>query len=189
MNVLVLMGSPRINGNTAELCKPFIEELKNNLVNVEYIELTRLNIAPCKGCYVCQDVANEYGCVQKDDMDVVVEAMIRADTIILATPILAWYCSACMKSVLDRHYGMNKYYGSAVGNLWEGKKVGIIATHGYEGDYATGPFETGIKRFCDHSRLEYVGMYSVQDTDNIASFQTEKAKMGARKFAKQIMGE
>ena len=28
MKVLILMGSPRLCGNTAELCKPFIEELK-----------------------------------------------------------------------------------------------------------------------------------------------------------------
>ena len=27
MKVLVLMGSPRLHGNTAELCKPFMEEL------------------------------------------------------------------------------------------------------------------------------------------------------------------
>ena len=27
MNVLILMGSPRLHGNTAELCKPFMEEL------------------------------------------------------------------------------------------------------------------------------------------------------------------
>lgn len=45
MNVLILMGSPRLHGNTAELCKPFIEELQNNSVEVKYIELEKLNIA------------------------------------------------------------------------------------------------------------------------------------------------
>ena len=28
MRVLILMGSPRLHGNTAELCRPFIEELE-----------------------------------------------------------------------------------------------------------------------------------------------------------------
>ena len=28
MKVLILMGSPRLHGNTAELCKYFMEELK-----------------------------------------------------------------------------------------------------------------------------------------------------------------
>lgn len=188
MKVLILMGSPRLHGNTAELCKPFMEELQNNSVDVKYIELAKLNIEPCKGCYACQNVDGAYGCVQKDDMSYVVEQIVWADVVILATPIYAWYCTTSMKAVLDRHYGLNKYYGSAEGSLWAGKKVGIIATHGYEGDYATGPFETGVQRLCVHSNLEYIGMYSVQDEDDLASFQTEEAKAGAREFAKKVMG-
>ncbi len=30
MNVLILMGSPRVNGNTAELCKTFSRGTKND---------------------------------------------------------------------------------------------------------------------------------------------------------------
>lgn len=187
MKVLILMGSPRLTGNTAELCKPFMDELKNNNVEIKYIELEKLNIAPCKGCYACQEVSDSFGCVLKDDMYHIVEAIQWADVIILATPIYAWYCTAAMKSVLDRHYGLNKYYGSASGSLWESKLVGIIATHGYEGDYATGPFETGVQRLCTHSNLKYIGMYSVRDEDNIASFQTEEAIEGARAFARKVI--
>ena len=189
MKVLILMGSPRLHGNTAELCKPFVDELKKKNAEVRYIELATLNIAPCKGCYACQNVDGAYGCVQKDDMSYVVEQIEWADVIILATPIYAWYCAASMKAVLDRHYGLNKYYGSAEGSLWAGKKVGIIATHGYEGDYATGPFETGVQRLCTHSNLEYIGMYSVQDEDDLASFQTEEAMAGARAFARNLYGK
>lgn len=187
MNTLILMGSPRLHGNTAELCKPFIEELQANNVNVKYIELEMKNIQPCKACYVCQNVAGEYGCAQKDDMTELAEEMLWADCIILATPIFAWYCTTKMKAVLDRHYGFNKYYGSAEGCLWESKKVGIIATHGYEGAYATDPFELGVKRLCEHSNLKYIGMYSVQDEDDLASFQTAEAVEGARKFAREVL--
>ena len=187
MKVLILMGSPRINGNTAELCKPFMEELRMNGAEVKYIELEKKTINPCKECYACQEVAGEYGCAQKDDMPGIAEEMLWADCIILATPIFAWYCTTKMKALLDRHYGFNKYYGSAKGCLWEGKKVGIIATHGYDGAYATDPFEMGVQRLCKHSKLEYIGMYSVQDNDNKASFQTETAIKGAQMFAREIL--
>ena len=30
MNTLILMGSPRLQGNTAQLCKPFMDELRKN---------------------------------------------------------------------------------------------------------------------------------------------------------------
>lgn len=187
MKILILMGSPRLNGNTAELCKPFIKRLEERGAQVSYIPVEELDISPCRGCYACQQVSGEYGCVQRDDMYEIVREMIAADCIILATPIYSWYCPAKLKAVLDRHYGLNKYYGSAKGSLWAGKKVGIIATHGYEGDYATSPFETGVERLCKHSNLEYVGMYSVQDEDDLASFQTESAVAGAGEFADRIM--
>ena len=92
MKVLVLMGSPRRRGNTAELCKPFMAELEANGAAVRYVVLADRNIQPCKGCYACQNVAGTYGCYQMDEMPV--EEILWADLIVLATPIYAWYCAA-----------------------------------------------------------------------------------------------
>ena len=185
MKVLILMGSPRLQGNTAQLCKPLMEELKTNGAEVRYVTLADKQIRPCQGCYACQQISGEYGCSQADQMPV--EEILWADLIVLATPIYAWYCAAPMKNVLDRHYGFNKYYGSAEGSLWAGKQVAILATHGYEGAYATDPFEMGIQRLCAHSGLTYVGLYSVQDEDNLASFRTGEAVAGAKAFADKIL--
>ena len=181
------MGSPRLHGNTAELCKPFMETLNHSGASVRYVTLADKNIAPCKGCYACQHISGEYGCPQRDDMYAIVADIQWADRIVLATPIYAWYCAAPMKNVLDRHYGLNKFYGNAEGSLWAGKKVAILATHGYDGAYATDPFATGVERLCKHSNLEYLGLYSVQDEDDLASFQTENAIAGAKAFAQRIL--
>lgn len=181
------MGSPRLEGNTAELLKPFLEELRKNDAEVEYITLSDKNIMPCKGCFACQNVSGEYGCVLDDDVHRIIESIVFSDYIILATPIYSWYCTAPMKALLDRHFGLNKFYGSGSGSLWEGKRVAIVATHGYDTEYGAGPFEMGIKRLCEHSSLEYLGMYSVRDEDDLASFQTEEAVNGAREFARKLM--
>lgn len=187
MRICVLMGSPRLNGNTAELLKPFIEELKAKGAEVEYITLADKHIISCQSCYVCQNATGEYGCRQEDDMQAIVSEIIKSDCFVLATPIYTWYCPAEMKAMLDRLYGMNKYYGRGKGSLWEGKKCAIIASHGYDAQYAAEPFETGIKRLCEHSNLRYIGMYSVRDEDNKASFQTEEAIKGAKEFARMIL--
>lgn len=187
MKFCILMGSPRLHGNTVELLKPFIEELNNNQTEVTYIPLAEKNILPCRGCYACQNVNDIYGCVHKDDVSEIMDQIISSDYIIFATPIYSWYCTAPMKALMDRHYGLNKFYGSATGSLWEGKKVAIIATHGYDADYGAGPFETGIKRLCEHSKLKYMGMYSVRDIDDLASFQTEEAIKGSIEFAKKLL--
>jgi hypothetical protein len=47
----------------------------------------------------------------------------------------------------------------------------------------------GVERLCKHSNLTYVGLYSVQDEDNLASFQTMEAVAGAKAFARQVLGE
>ena len=187
MNFCILMGSPRQKSNTAELLKPFIFELEKNGSRVEYITLHDKSILPCTGCHTCQHVENRYGCVIKDDALQIMDKIIENDCVVLATPIYTWYCTAPMKALLDRHYGLNKFYGKVKGSLWKGKKIAIIATHGYDTKYATEPFETGIIRLCEHSGLNYLGMYSVRDEDDLASFQTKEATLGARYFARRLL--
>ncbi|HHV98892.1 MAG TPA: NAD(P)H-dependent oxidoreductase [Clostridiaceae bacterium] len=111
------------------------------------------------------------------------------DVAVLACPIYSWYCPTLMKSVLDRHYGLNKFYGSATGSLWSGNKAALFLTHGYDREYACTPFETGVKNLCVHSSLEYIGMYSAGDIDNKASMHTKKAVEGAKLFVRKIAGE
>jgi multimeric flavodoxin WrbA len=97
------MGSPRLNGNTAELCKPFIDELKQNNAEVEYITLHDKNTAPYLGCYYCQGEADEYGCSQEnDDMEEIIERILLADILVFAAPIYTWQATAKMKAVMDR---------------------------------------------------------------------------------------
>lgn len=186
MHVLILMGSPRLQGNTAEICKPFMAEMEKAGAHVRYVALASKHILPCRGCYHCQQVEGAYGCPQKDDMEEMVAHIQWADVLVLATPIYAWYCAAPMKNLLDRHYGLNKFYGSASGSLWAGKKIALLCTHGYEAAYATAPFAMGMERLCAHSGLIYKGIYSVRDENDLSSFQTEEAVQGARKFARSL---
>ena len=91
MKILILMGSPRLHSNTAELCKHFMEELKMHNAEIQYIELEKKTVNPCRECYVCQDIPYVYGCAQKDDMTEIAEKILWADAVILATPIFSWY--------------------------------------------------------------------------------------------------
>lgn len=188
MRICVLMGSLRPTRNTAEICKPFIDELRLNQVEVEYISLHNKNIAPCIGCYKCQNVEGEYGCSQEDDMRGIIENILQANVLVFATPIYTWQATPPMKAVMDRMYGLNKFYGSAPrAVLNENQAYALIATCGYDLDYGAGLLDEGIKRWCKHSGLEYLGMYAVRDEDDMASFQTEEAIKGARSFAQKIL--
>lgn len=187
MNVCILFGSPRLHGNTAELLKPFSEELASLGVHTDLFRLAEMDVRSCKGCYHCQDVPDVYGCFQQDDMQKVAESIQKSDLIVLATPIYIWYCTPELKCALDRFYGFAKFYRSASGNLVKGKRVCILATHGYDAAYAADPFVIGVQRMCAHYGMRYDGMYSVRDVDDLASFQTKQAESGAREFARCLV--
>ncbi|MCL2342338.1 MAG: flavodoxin family protein [Firmicutes bacterium] len=189
MRVCILMSSPRLGGNTAELCKPLIGELTAGGAEVDYIPLLDKKIAPCLGCYHCQNVAGEYGCIQQDDMQELVGHILPADVLVFATPIYTWQATPQLKAVMDRMYGVNKFYGTASrAVLNEGQAYALLATCGYELDYGAGLLDEGIRRWCAHSGLPYLGMYAVRDEDNLASFRTEEAREGAKAFARRILG-
>ena len=187
MRVCIINGSPRRNGNTAEILKPFRQKLLQRGAQVEDVFLKDYTIHPCLGCNACQEVLDDPGCVQKDDAEEVLRRIMEADLLIYATPIYTWYCTAEMKALLDRQYCLNKYYGSAQGQLIPRLSVALITTHGYVDDYANEPFETGIQRLCRHCHWDYLGRYSVRDIDGLVDMQTENAVEGAKQFAESLM--
>lgn len=188
MSVLILNGSMRRGQNTDMLLSPVVQTLCAGGVAVDTVPLCERRIQPCVGCYACQQVADAYGCVLADDMQAIAGQVIAADVLLFATPIYTWYCTAPMKALLDRHYGFNKFYGSAApSSLWAGKKVGIVATCGYPVEDGTGPFVQGIRRLCEHSDLEYIGMLAVRDLDDRASFVAEAAVDAAKRYAGHVL--
>ena len=187
MKVCIINGSPHKNGNTSEVLKPFISRLLELGACVETIHLCEKKVSPCRGCYACQNVQNAYGCVQEDDAEEIFRQIGASDLVVFATPIYTWYCTAEMKALMDRHYGLNKYYGSVTGQLIPKISVALITTHGYEDDYANEPFEIGIKRWCLHCHWHYQGRYSVQDIDGMPDMKTSEAIKGAKRFAERLV--
>ncbi len=188
MKCCILMGSPRKKGNTAALLDPFTQELAQHDIQYETIWLHNKRIESCIACRTCQKDWTIFGCRYKDDAQEVFDKVYTSDVIVLATPIYSWYCTAPMKAILDRlMYGMNKYYGEEKGpSLWAGKKLAILTTCGYSPDKGADLFEEGIKRYCKHSQLNYIGMLAERDFGYNTSFMTDEKAEHARSFARII---
>lgn len=188
MKFCVLMGSPREDGNTAALLRPFLEECGAMGVETETISLYDRGVNPCLGCKCCQDTADGPGCVQDDDFAEIFRAMTDSDVIILATPIYAFFCTAPMKAVLDRAiYAGTKNYGAAKGvKLLEGKRLAAIATCGYPPEKGADLWEEGLKRFCRHGGLEYMGIFCRRDRGGVEPFLNEERELAIRDFAQAI---
>lgn len=100
--ILVLAGSPRINGNSDMLADAFIEGAQNAGHSVTKIYAAAHKVNGCLGCNKCWSDGTH--CVQKDDMVKIYPAFEKASVLVFATPLYYYSWSAQIKSVLDRTF-------------------------------------------------------------------------------------
>jgi len=200
MKALILQGSLRPDGNTAALVKPFRRRMEALGSDCTELFLNNMKLRSCIACRCCQDNREQFGCIHDDDMQQIFDLVLESDVMILATPIYSWYCTPPLKTVLDRLvYGMNKYYGKESASsvkstrkekisLWKGKQVALITTCGYPLDRATELWEEGIKRYCKHSQLQYIGMLAERFMGYDTVFMDAEKEKHAEEFADIICG-
>lgn len=98
-NVIIISSSPRRGGNSELLCGQFMSGAQESGHQAEKIFLKDKKINYCTGCGVCFDKKR---CSQKDDMTEVLEKMIAADVIVMATPVYFYTMCGQMKTLIDR---------------------------------------------------------------------------------------
>lgn len=97
--VLILSSSPRKRGNSNALCDQFAKGAVAASHRVDKVLLGEKKINYCRGCYACMGSGR---CAQKDDMAQILDEMIAADVIVLATPVYFYTMCAQLKTVIDR---------------------------------------------------------------------------------------
>ena len=121
MKIIGITASPHENGNTATLIRKSLDAAASKGAEVEYVNLAKLNIQPCKGCNYCKAHEN---CVQKDDFSQVVEKIAGADGILMGSPVYFFDINAQQKILIDRLYSCVD--ASFKSRVPPGKKIGFI---------------------------------------------------------------
>jgi len=118
MKVVAINGSPKNNGNTAQLIDTIAQELAKENITTEVLHIGNKTIRGCFGCGACAKNKDER-CVAKDDAYVneCIQKMKEADGILIGTPVHWAGIAKTMKSFLDRAF----YVSSANGNLFRHK--------------------------------------------------------------------
>lgn len=97
MKTLILTGSPRKKGHTADLVQYLTERLSGE---VEILSLdNRTDIRPCRDCRYC---FTHRGCCIQDPMQEIYKKLDEADRIVFAAPVYFYNIPGSMKAVLDR---------------------------------------------------------------------------------------
>ena len=97
--VLIISSSPRRGGNSDTLCDQFMQGAADAGHAVRKIFLRDKHVNYCVGCGVC---TTGKPCPQKDDAAEIIEAMLDADVIVMATPVYFYSVSAQLKTLIDR---------------------------------------------------------------------------------------
>lgn len=147
--VLVLSGSPRKNGNSEILCDQFINGASEAGHSVEKIFLGDKKINYCIACGSCQ--RSNGVCIHKDDMAEILEKMIEADVIVMASPVYFYTMDAQVKTLIDRTFARyteikNKDFYIIITAADEGKELLERTIEGFRGfmDCLPGAKEKGI---------------------------------------------
>lgn len=98
--VLILSGSPRKGGNSDLLCDEFMRGAIESGNAVEKIRVAEKKVGYCRACYYCRKSEGE--CAINDDMGEILQKMIDADVIVLASPVYFYSIDAQLKAVIDR---------------------------------------------------------------------------------------
>ena len=122
-NILILNGSPRINGSTASLIKAFTNGALESGNEVREAYIHGMEIKTCMGCDAC--MKTHAGCVQKDEgMAEIYEDLSWCDTIVFASPVFFGYFTAQLKTVIDRMWA----WFNLPGNFGAKKQSVLIST-------------------------------------------------------------
>ena len=162
MNILILQGSPRANGNTAWMAEEFKNAAEAAGHQVTLVNVAKKKIAGCLACEYCHTKGNG-ACIQKDDMQELYPLMAEAEALVLAAPIYYFTLCAQIQAPIQRMYCVN-----APAKV---KKIALLMSsyspNVYDGAIAE------VRDICNYWHTENLGFVSAkideQKTDTIKS--------------------
>jgi multimeric flavodoxin WrbA len=123
MKVLAFNGSPRKDGNTAILIKQVFSELEREGLETELVQLSGKKIHGCIACYKCFENKDRQCAVKDDQANEYIGKMMKAEGIILASPVYFADLTPEMKALIDRA----GFVSMANGGLYKNKAGASVA--------------------------------------------------------------
>lgn len=181
MKTLILTGSARKKGHTAELVNYLTERLSGD---VEILPLyNRKDIEACRDCRYC---FTHRECCIEDPMQEIYQKLEAADRIVIAAPVYFYNLPGSMKVVLDR---LQVYWAARVQGegLPMEKKGGMLLVGGapeFEGQF-TGTIQT-VECMLGDLGATCVGVVTMGGTDRKGLQDRSDVKEKLEAFAQAL---
>lgn len=188
MHTLIILGSPRKNGNSETLAQAVADAiLQHPHATLEFIRLNDLKISPCQGCGGCNKTST---CVIDDDMTPLYEKVDACDHLILVSPIYFYGLSAQCKIFIDRFQARwaRKYLGSIRFRIDEQRKGYLLATAATDGKKVFDGALLTARTFLDAIDLEFGDSLLVRGVDQRGAVKKRNEILEqAAAFGKEIL--
>jgi multimeric flavodoxin WrbA len=124
--MLMINGSPRNNGSSAEIIKAIAENASEKGFACDIVNLGELKISHCKGCRYCKAHGK---CVIDDDMTPLYKKIQDADAIAFSVPVYFAAETGLFKNFIDRLYALVDMKDGVRSVRFGKEKKGIVAVN------------------------------------------------------------
>lgn len=187
MKVVSILGSARMNGNTATVLGWIEEKLSAGGHEVERVNVVDYDMSGCTGCNTCKLEPHEPGCIIEDDVDMLLKKLIGADLALFATPLYCWGFSAQLKTLLDRCYSLKKPGTDGGFSLVAGKRLALLVTSAGPYENNADVLEMPFDRIARFTQTEVAGKLFLTECTTPDELGADK-RAQAEAFAAEITG-
>ena len=131
MKIIGINGSPRADGNSARMLEAALQGARENGAEVERFDLRALDFSGCISCFACKELGGEsFGrCGHRDELTPVLDKILEADALILATPVYFESTPGMVRNFFERLWFPAQQYAKNYASAYKKRiRVGLIFT-------------------------------------------------------------
>lgn len=189
MKVLIINGSPNINGATSRAILEMTNIFKEN--NFEY-EVVNIGNKDIRGCIDCSSCRTNFKCVFDDIVNDIAKKFEEADGLVLASPVYYASANGSLISLLDRLFHSSKFNKTMkVGaSIVVARRGGITATHDELNKYftisgmpiASGQYWNGYYGSYGEEEQDLEGLQQMRTLARNMVFLLKSIELGKKEF-------
>ena len=189
MKVLIINGSPHINGNTAKALKEMENIFSNENIEFETIVVGNKEV---RGCIACGSCYKNGKCVFNDIVNELAQKFEQADGLVVASPVYYASANATLIAILDRLFYSTRFskimkVGASVATARRG---GITATHDQLNKYftisgmpiASGQYWNGFYGAKDEENKDFEGLQQMRTLAKNMVFLMKSIELGKKEY-------
>lgn len=187
MKALCIIGSPREDGSTAFITQKVSQGMMGAGIDVKSYVLGTMDIKYCKGCKTCFKTRK---CIQRDDMDLIIEDLFQSDIILIASPSYWGDVSGQLKVFFDRCTPLcnTGEGGTSVPKGKVGISIAIRAGHRQEENLH---LINCIEHYFGHLEIKPIERYMIERIDDVSDYgkrqeEVQKAYLLGRSILEKI---